>query len=291
MVRTLLAHPFRMGFVQQFFGQKNRELRRFSLTALVVSTGLSSLVGCARETSVYSDPSSPAAVTPVSTGGNGLPTNFYNQSVNRASVEIQPDGVSADSKALRFQTSSGTNDTGGFNGTGVGNRAVLGLGSWHARPVSQAEPISFDAQSFAGSEAIGVSLQIDLKCDGTEIRVVGASGAAIATETTSSGGDGYTRFTASLAKPIWNASGNPILSSDASYVIVPSSGSRVSLTALLSEYPAACLRNASTSASDLPKGIPTAAVLWALGQDSTSAVNSVFVRRLSVGSEVFEGLE
>lgn len=291
MVRTLLAHPFRMGFVQQFFAQKNRELRGLGLTAMIAATAFSGLIGCARETSVYSDPSAPVAVTPVSTGGNALPTNFYNQSVNRASVEIQPDGVSADSKALKFHTSSGTNDAGGFNGSGLGNRAILGLGSWHARPVSQAEPISFDAQSFAGSEAISVSLQIDLKCDGSETRVVSASGTAIAAEATSSSGDGYTRFTASLAKPLWMASGNPILSADANSAIVPSSGSRVSLTALLSEYPSACLRNASTSAAELPKGIPTAAVLWTLGQDSTSNVNTVFARRFSVGSEVFEGLE
>lgn len=264
---------------------------RFELIALAVSMSALLNVGCARETSVYSDPTPAAPVIPVSTGGSALPKDFYNQSVNRASVELQPDGVSASSKALKFHTSSGTNDAGGFNGAGTGSRAILALGSWHGRPVAQAEPITFDAQNFAGTESLGVTLQIDLACDGNKIVIVNASGTAIASETTTSAGDGYTRFTASFAKALWTASGSPVLNASDTVVLVPTSGSSVSLSALLSEYPAACLKNAATSAPDLAKGIPTAAVSWTLGQDSTTTVNSVFVRRLTVGSEVFEGLE
>ena len=275
-VRTFFAHLFRM---------------RFELLALALSMSAILNVGCARETAVYSDPSPPAPVIPVSTGGNALPVDFYNQSVNRASVELQPDGVSASSKALKFHTSSGTNDIGGFNGTETGNRAILALGSWHGRPVAQAEPITFDAQNFAGAESLGVTLQIDLACDENKIVVVSAAGAAIASESTTSAGDGYTRFTASFSKALWTASGNPVLNASDTIVLVPISGSRVSLSALLSEYPAACLKNAATAAPDLAKGIPTAAVAWTLGQDSTTSVNSVFVRRLTAGSEVFEGLE
>ncbi len=249
-------------------------------------------VACSRETSVYTDPKAPASVTPVSTDTRAyLPKEFYGQSVNRATVEIQPDGVTANSKALRFQTVSGTSDVGGFNGSGTGNRAILGLGSLHGTPVSQAEPVTFDAKTFTGAEAIGVSLQIDLACDAAQIHVLSAAGSAIASETTSSSGDGYTRFSASIASSIWLARTAPILDPDNASILVPTSGTPVSLSALLAKYPAACLKNAATTAGDLPKGIPTAAVLWTLGQDSTTTLNSTFIRRLTVGSQVFEGLE
>ncbi|CAN5435530.1 hypothetical protein BH10BDE1_BH10BDE1_05510 [soil metagenome] len=249
-------------------------------------------VGCSRDTSVYSDPKEATNVTPVSTNsGANLPKDFYSQSANQATVDLQPDGISATSKAIRFQTSSATNASGGFNGTGLGNRAILGQGAWHARPVAQAEPITMDAHVYNGAEQIGVNLQIDLKCDGSEIRVVNASGAAVAAEPTTMAGDGYTRLTASQSATIWLSPTSPILDPSTSAVLVPASGAAVSLTALLSKFPAACLKNAATSAIDLPRAIPMAAVLFSLGSDSTTSNNSVFVRRITIGSEVFEGLE
>ena len=236
------------------------------------------VVGCSRETKVYSDPAAPAAVTPVSTDGRAfLPKDFYNQSVNRASVELQPDGVSSTSKALRFQTSLGTNTAGGFNGAGLGNRAVVGIGSWSGRPVNQAEPITFDAKNFAGAESVGANLQIDLACDGATFKVVNANGADIGVQSHVSAGDGYTRFTASTLAAIWLSPTAAILDPDTSAVLVPATGTPVSLSALL--------------AVDLAKGVPTAAILLSLGSDSTTTNNSTFVRRLTIGSEIFEGLE
>ncbi len=263
-----------------------------SFMQIAVLTLIVTNVACSRETSVYSDPKSPALVTPVSTDTRAyLPKDFYGQSVNRATVEIQPDGTSSSSKALRFQVASGTNDVGGFNGSGVGSRAILGLGSFHGTPVAQAEPVTFDAKNFAGAEAIGISLQIDLSCDAVHIHVVTASGAAVAAEPNSSTGDGYTRFSASTNRAIWLAPNGPIVDPATSTILVPASGAPVTLADLLAKYPAACQKNAATGAEELPKGIPTAPVLGTLGRDSTTTLNSTYVRRLSVGSQVFEGLE
>ncbi len=278
--RTQFAHA--LGMAQRY-------------VVLALSLIVASQVACSRTTKVYSDPSA-LAVNPVSTDGRSkLPKDFYNQSVNQATVELQPDGATSTSKAIRFQTTSAANGTGGFNGPGIGNRAVLGLGSWHSRPVSQAEPLTFDAQVFGGFESVGISLQIDLKCDGADVRVVHAAGAAIASGTGSAAaapaGDGYTRLTASQTSAIWLSPSAPIFDAQMSMILVPASGPAVSLAALLSAYPAACLKNASTGAADLPRGIPTAAILWSLGTDNTASNNSTLVRRFTVGNEVFEGLE
>ncbi len=270
--------------------------------ALVVCTLLGAFgsLGCSRHTAVYADPASPtnanaatvAPVVPVSTDGRAyLPKDFYNQSVNRAAVDLQLDAATSTSKAIRLQTSSGANTPGGFNGSGLGNRAVLGNGAWHARPVAQAEPITFDAKVFSGLENVGVNLQVDLACDGTSVRVVNASGAAIGFQTHTAVSDGYTRFTASTAAAIWLSPTSAIVDPDNAAVLVPSSGTAVSLSALLVKYPAACLKNAATGANDLANGIPTAAVLFTLGEDSSTTVNSTFVRRLTIGSQVYEGLE
>jgi hypothetical protein len=264
------------------------------LFSLAFATCLVFSVGCSRETTVYSDPVAatvvPIAVVPISTDRRAsLPKDFYAQSVNQATVDLQPDGVSSSSKAIRFQTTAVANQSGGFNGAGLGNRALLGLGSWHSRPLNQAEPITFDAQVFTGSETIGVNLQIDLNCDGHDIRVVNAAGAEIAAQATTSAGDGYTRFTASQTAPIWLSPTSPIF--DGATELVPATGAPVSLDALLTNFPAACLKNAATAAVDLPRGIPTAAILWSLGTDATASLNSTFVRRFTVGSEIFEGLE
>ncbi len=269
----------------------NRQKTIFAITVLFVGTGL----GCSRESTVYPDPAAPAApsaVTPVSTDGRAfLPKDFYNQSVNRASVEIQPDGVTATSKSLRFQTSSGTNPAGGFNGAGLGNRAIVGINGWHSRPVAQAEPVTFDAKNFSGTEKIGVNLQLDLKCDGTAFHVVNAAGADIAVQSNSSAGDGYTRFTASTLAAVWLSPTASILDPDTAAVLVPASGTPVTLSALLAKFPLACLKNAATSAIDLADRVPTAAVLISLGGDGTATVNSTFLRRLTIGSSVFESFE
>src|SRR4051812_851624 len=98
--------------------------RAMSLLVLTVFTlGL----GCSRQTAVYSDPAVPGAVNPSTDNSTLLPGDFANQSVNRASVEKHLDGVSATSKAIRFQTSSGSNSVGAFNGPGTGNRAINGV--------------------------------------------------------------------------------------------------------------------------------------------------------------------
>jgi hypothetical protein len=123
------------------------------------------------------------------------------------------------------------------------------------------------------------------------IRVVAAAGSNIAAQSHTPAGDGYMRYTASTSASIWLSSLNSILDPDTSAILVPSSGPPVSLNALLAKYPAACLKNAATNAADLPDRVTTNAVLLNLGSDSTIGANSTFVRRITVGSQVFESFE
>lgn len=250
-------------------------------------------VGCSRGNSVYSDPENVQVhITPiVIDDGSVLPKDFNNQSVNGASVALELDGITSSSKSIRFQTNPQTNATGSFNGPGQGNRAILGLGTWSSRPVPQAEPITFDSKDLLGTETVGVNLQIDLKCDGTSIRVVNASGAAISNQGPVSAVDGYSRFSVSLESPLWISPTADILDPDTRAVLVSSNGAPVSLHALLVKFPAACLKNASTGAIDLARGVSTSAISWSVGDAATTGGNAVRVRRFSVGSEVYEGLQ
>ncbi|MBK7891405.1 MAG: hypothetical protein IPJ84_11325 [Bdellovibrionales bacterium] len=47
----------------------------------------------------------------------------------------------------------------------------------------------------------------------------------------------------------------------------------------------------ATGAASLPKNIPTAAILWSLGDDANTASSSLFIRRFQVGSEEYKDLE
>jgi hypothetical protein len=253
-------------------------------------------VSCSRETSVYSDPapiSSP--VTPSTTQPSSkLPEQFYDQSVNSARATLQPDGISADGKVIELKTSAGTSPTGSFNGSAQGNKALLGLDFWKI-PVQQVEPLTFDSKNLAGTEAIGLALQIDLLCDGTSLKHLVALGSDVSLQSTAPDVDGFSRHTVSLDDAIWSSDSGivpaAILNPDDNSILVPALGSgKSSLTDLLQRYPAACVSNGIVPGSELPLGVPTAAIQWTLGRATTTNANVAHIIRLSVGSQQFDGL-
>lgn len=258
--------------------------QRITITSLAV-LNLALSVACSRGNTVYSDPEVSGAATPVATPPELLPEDFSNHSVNRASIELEDQG---EARALRFQTETGSNPVGNFNGSGLGSSAILGLSHWSGRPVPQAEPMTFDVKNIAGSLKLNLSLQIDLSCDSADVRVVRALGSDIEAQGAVSMADGSSRLTASLDAPIWLSRSLPILDPDSGDLLLPDSGPPVSLQALLAKFPAACLKNASTGALELPLSVPTSSVLWSLGDESNVTFNVLRVRRLSVGNETFE---
>lgn len=254
-------------------------------------------VGCSRETSVYSDPApiSPVPVTPATTQPSSkLPEQFFDQSVNLARATMQPDGITADGKVIELKTSTGTSSTGSYNGPAQGNKSILGLDFWKV-PVQQVEPLTFDSKVLAGTESIGVGLQIDLHCDETSLKHVFATGPDVALLSSPPDADGFSRHTVSIQDAVWSSDSEivpmPILNPDDNSVLVPALGSgKSSLAALLLRYPAACLRNGTVSGSELPAAIPTAAVQWTLGRATTTNANVAHIIRLGLGAQQYDDL-
>lgn len=253
-------------------------------------------ISCSRETSVYSDPTPISGpVTPSTTQPSSkLPEQFYDQSVNLARATLQPDGLSADGKVIELKTSAGTSPTGSYNGSAQGNKALLGLDFWKV-PAQQVEPLTFDSKILAGTEDIGISLQIDLLCDGTSLKHLVALGSDVSLQSTAPDADGFSRHTVSLDDVIWSSDSGivpaAILNPDDNSVLVPALGSgKSNLTDLLQRYPAACVSNGIVPGSELPLGVPTAAIQWTLGRATTTNANVAHIVRLSVGSQQFNGL-
>lgn len=249
-----------------------------------------SLLGCSRDTTIFEE-KAPEMVLPISTDGRVLlPRDFYDQSAGRAQVETQLDGITSTSKAIRFQTQGGASASGTYNGTGTGNRALLGLGSWHAKPLGSLTDMRWEAKSDFGTLLVGVILQIDLKCDGSNIVVAEARPAALSAPIAKT--DGYAEYRALLTDLAWISLKAQVLHpTTGAELLSTNTSSPRALSDVYAAYPAACLKNVATGAASLPKNIPTAAILWSLGDDANTASSSLFIRRFQVGSEEYKDLE
>jgi hypothetical protein len=267
---------------------------------VIVLTAISYLLllgntACSRETAIYSDPAPASPITPAATNTSNLPKDFYDQSVGQAKAQVQPDGVSATSKAIELKTTAGVNAVGAFNGgIGTGSKAILGFNIWR-EPILNVFPLGHDVQKFAGSEVVGVSLQVDLSCDGNSLHHLIAHGSALTAYSSGAGSNGYSRVEIRHSDPVWvidSGDGLPLRNPDDLTILVPADGNPPStLNALLARYPNACVSNGKTAAKSVAKGIPTAGVQWSLGLDDTTDTNSSFLKRLRVGSDIFEELE
>lgn len=259
---------------------------------IVLMTCGFSMTGCGRETKVYPEATAPGA-TPAPTVTTDvvatLPEGFFDHSVNRGSILLALDGVTDSSVALRLQTNPGANPTGAYNGSGTGNRALLGIALYSGDPLNQWHGLSFDAKVYAGSEAISVSLIADLHCDGQEIRVLTAEGGVL--PTSESPTNGYTRFVADAEDEIWTVNGPALVGAGelSDVEVLPSSdGDQLaSLVNFIASYPSACFRNAASGDPSLATGVPTSAILLGLGTPDTEDMNGAFVNRVQVGSSVY----
>lgn len=267
---------------------------------VIVLTAISYLLllgntACSRETAIYSDPAPASPITPAATNTSNLPKDFYDQSVGQAKAQVQPDGVSATSKAIELKTTAGVNAVGAFNGgIGTGSKAILGFNIWR-EPILNVFPLGHDVQKFAGSEVVGVSLQVDLSCDGNSLHHLIAHGSELTAYSSGADSNGYSRVEIRHSDPVWvidSGDGLPLRNPDDSTILVPADGNPPStLNALLARYPNACVSNGKTTAKSVAKGIPTAGVQWSLGLDDTTDTNSSFLKRLHIGSDIFEELE
>jgi hypothetical protein len=203
-----------------------------------------------------------------------------------ASVKLALDGALHDSVAMQLQTRAHTNASGGFNGAGDGNRAILGNIDHDAIPLKSMTLVSFDFKALVtGSAALSVNLIVDLKCDGTSTNVLIADESALAPGTAV--GNGYTRYAAGFSMNKWRASGADILDPVDPLIVLLPSASTNSLDALLAAYPGACLRNTSSNDPGHPKSVVTGSVLFSLGDEWTIDYNTVLINRVRVGDDIY----
>ena len=269
----------------------NALARQFSTAALLVTALLSA--ARSRGTTTYSadpQPESTSSTVTIIDGSNTLPKGFYDQSANAGHAELALDGTTSTSLAIRLWTQPVTNAAGGFNGTGTGNRAILGNDNYDTVALTKIQPITFDGQYYgSGTATMSVSVIVDFNCDQTTIRVFSANSTALQSGVTAIASSTYDHFDAGFDQNIWQVSGSSLLDSS-SNVVVPSisSGKTSTLTAFMTANPKACLTNIASGDTNLPNGLPTAGLLFTLGTPSTTDANGAFISKITVGSDSFE---
>lgn len=256
------------------------------------------LLGCGRETKIYPETEITTTESPdlpiFVDGRSILPNGFYDQSVNGGLIEMVRDQEDGSTSVLRLRTLPGARAAGGYNGPGTGNRALLGVTLYDRLSLHDLEEVSFDMKQINGTERPSVVLLVDLQCNGTKSLVLTAAGSQLGNGTliasTTPGAPDYTRLTANIRDSVWTVSGDAVTDpSDSTVTLVPSStsGSTGDLNGLISQFPSACLRNSSSGTDDMPYKFATGAVLLSLGSPTMIDDNSVLIKSISIGSDIY----
>ncbi len=243
---------------------------QFKVTSILAFAAAAFILmnGCGRADTIYVDPAAGVVGTD---GRTFLPTDFVDQSVNTASVEIVTAG---DHKELRLRLVGGAAPAGAFNDSAaVGSRAILGIGKYD-ETLLRAFRLQVTATSQTSSN-LRVSLLVDLKCDATEtVRTLVSDSIAAS---------------ASPYDAIWSVAGISIKDSS-NMTLVPSASetSRVSLQALLTNFPNACLRAAISDAEGLPKNARLGSLLLTLGDQNSTDVQALQISELNINGDDYK---
>lgn len=264
-----------------------RSLRTTALALLALSFGLT---GCGRGDTVYggraTDPTKQSEVLPVAIERPILPRGFYNQSVNKAIADVYR--TAENYPYLRLEITGGANAAGGFNGPGIGNRALIGLSSYDATLVSSFPGVIFDAKS--DGLLPDVLLVVDLDCTSTSAPVLlTASGQELYTAATTLEG-GFKRFEALTTSDAWTAN-QEVADPNDNTITVLSSTTVSSLDDFTAAYPNACIKNTASFDLEMPKSLPTAGLLLSLGSADTTMASRVLIDRIEIGPDVFNDWE
>lgn len=254
---------------------------KMKTTLAALAIGLT-FMGCSRPNTIYpGDPKAATSDEPIAVDPIVLPSGFYDQSVNRASATIVENNGT---HILRLQTSSGLNTiSGGFNGPGLGNRALIGISLYEGFPVDVAARQTLEVASSTASSP-QLLLVVDLECDGTQKHVLVGEPSSLASETYSS-----IQFDASF--PNWKVSGSSLIDSETSAIILPGTDTphaAMSLDEFTNAYRLACIANAYTGDPGLPRSLPTAGVLLSLGNADNSIEQELDIRSWEIDTDLYE---
>lgn len=266
--------------------QNSTSIRSTLLASLLLAIGLT---GCGRADTVYGGDA--AAIVkqgdalPVTAEPATLPRGFYDLSVNQASVDVFRS--STNYPYLRLRISDGSNTTGGFNGVGLGNRALVGLSAYDATLLSSFPGVIFDAKS--NGLLADVLLIIDSDCAGSAPLLLKASGAELYSAASSLEG-GFRRFEALTTADAWTSNIDVADPFDPSTNVL-SSSTASSLDAFIAAYPNACIKNTASYDPEMPKSLPTPGLLLSLGGADTTLESSVLIDRIEIGADIFNDWE
>ncbi|MES2964394.1 MAG: hypothetical protein V4760_10915 [Bdellovibrionota bacterium] len=267
---------------------QRRHSIRTSILAFVAITAV--LTGCGRGDIVYTDGGAELTKQddslPITIDDRSiLPRGFFDQSVNRADVQIHRS--TSNYPYLRLRLLGGTNTAGGFNGPGTGNRALVGLAQYDATLLTNIPTVTIDMKS--DGLVPDVLLLVDLDCTGNVPRVLKADGNSLyATALALEGG--FKRLEASTSAAVWTTNLDITDPLDPSMTLL-STSTKASLDDVITAYPNACIRNAASFDLAMPKSLPTAGVLLSLGGASTTAVTTVLIDRIEIGTDVYNDWE
>jgi hypothetical protein len=253
-----------------------------SLVALVTSA-------CGRGDLIYGDGAvaddGKNGITVVTTDGRAyLPRGLFNQSVNRGVVDVWIG--STNYPYLRMRLLDGTNSTGGFNGPGIGNRALVGVSLYDTTLLSNFDGVKYDFTSDGLMPE--VLLQVDLECNGSVPRLLTANANSLLPGVALSGG--YRRLAATPGVAAWTTNLAVTDPLDPSIVLLDES-TPSTLADVIAAYPNACIKNAATFDLAMPKGLPTAGVLLSLGSESTTIPSTVLIDRIEIDGDVINDWE
>ena len=280
--------------------RKGTRLYRKGFWLALLSVGLSAVsLGCGRSDTVYGtiEPVKVAVGPPISIDGRSvLPRGFYNQSVNSAGVDIWSDNSNSPYLRLRILDSSQNGaSSGGFNGSGKGNRALVGISLYDNTALANFAGLEMDSKTSTGNLTLDALLIVDLNCapnngnSHASLVVLRAEASRLNSVLDLEGG--FKRYSALTSDSVWTSSqGDLVDPGNNATLLLPKSGgtASASLDALINAYPNACLKNTASGDPGLPRNIGTAAVLISLGSDTSTDIATLLIDRIKVNTDVYK---
>ncbi|GDX79190.1 hypothetical protein LBMAG42_10010 [Deltaproteobacteria bacterium] len=206
-----------------------------------------------------SDTGDSAGETGQDSGPGPTLNDFVDLSVNQASAVTGSGG-------LRLRTEAGTNEPGGFNGGGTGNKSIAALPGVDSTPLASLTTLAFETTLVAGALTPYFNVIVDLDCGNGDTPLV----LVVADTTAATGpldlGEGVSRYEWAATGAQWRAVGglDDLLPSHTAM-------EAGKLSDVVAAYPAACLRDAATGDGGLPAGVVTPAMLVILGDSNNTA--------------------
>ena len=209
---------------------------------------------CGRQDTIYSDGGDQI----VAIEHSSLPDGFYDQSVNHADAMVA-------NSSLRLRVRGGVAEPGSYNDSSLtGSRATVGIAGLDSTLLSDFS-LHVDSTSTT-TDSIRVSLLVDLKCDDVNVRTLESTIAVGSSDLSTD----------------WTVNGSPL--SDALGTVLLSS-SPSPLSALLNEYPKACLKSGLSGAPDAISLIPVSGVQLSIGSGTSMRPEEVSISSLVLNGE------